>query len=153
MANKPVTEKFEEMILDVEVDPIGSPGVYTSLCGMLDVTITRTANVDETEVPGDCDDESVPVSVEVSVRSITVTVSATGVWARSSNAAMLEWFYSGTTKNVRVRNIAAAVGDPETESGPALLTSTVDARTKGQKVTREIEIRFDGVPTLADKAA
>lgn len=149
---KPVTEKFEEMILDVEVDPIGSPGVYTSICGMLDVTITRAANVDETEVPGDCDDESVPVSVEVSVRSITVTVSATGVWARSSNKAMLDWFYSSATKNVRLRNTAAASGDPETESGPALLTNMTDARTKGQKVTREIEIRFDGTPTVTDKA-
>ena len=149
---KAVTEKYEEMILDVEVDPVGSPGVYTPLCGMTDVTITRTANVDETEVP-DCDNESLPVSVEVAVRSITVTVSATGVWARSSNAAMLDWFYSGATKSIRVRNTAAAVGDPETESGPALLTSTVDARTKGQKVTREIEIRFDGVPTVTDKAA
>lgn len=149
---KPVTEKFEEMILDVEVDPIGSPGVYTSLCGMLDVTITRTANVDETEVPGDCDDESKPVSVEVSVRSITVTVAATGVWARSSNKTMMDWFYSGGTKNARLRNTAAASGDPETESGPALITSLVDTRTKGQKVTREIEIRFDGVPTVANKA-
>lgn len=149
---KAVTEKYEEMILDVEVDPIGSPGVYTPLCGMADVTITRTANVDETEVP-DCDDESLPVSVEVAVRSITVTVDATGVWARSSNATMLEWFYSGATKNIRVRNTAAAVGDPETESGPALLTSTVDSRTKGQKVTREVAIRFDGVPTVTDKAA
>ncbi len=148
---KAVTEKYEEMILDVEVDPIGAPGVYTPLCGMTDVTITRTANVDETEVP-DCDDESLPFSVEVAVRSITVTVEATGVWARSSNKTMLDWFYSGATKKVRVRNTAAAVGDPETESGPALLTSTVDARTKGQKVTREISIRFDGVPTVANKA-
>jgi len=134
-----------------ELAPIGSAGTYVPLCGMTDVTITRTANVDETEVP-DCDDESLPVSVEVAVRSITVTVDATGVWARTSNKAMLDWFYSGGTKNIRLRNTAAASGDPESESGPALLTTMTDARTKGQKVTREINIRFDGVPTVANKA-
>lgn len=148
---KAVTEKYEEMILDVEVDPDGSPGVFTPLCGMTDVTITRTSNVDETEVP-DCDDESLPVSVEVAVRSQTVTVDATGVWARSSNKTMMDWWYSGATKNIRLRNTAAATGDPETESGPALLVTMTDARTKGQKVTREVNIRFDGVPTVANKA-
>jgi len=148
---KAITEKYEEMILDVELDPIGSAGVYTPICGMTDVTITRTANVDETEVP-DCDDESLPVSVEVAVRSITVTVEATGVWARSSNKAVLDWFYSGATKGIRLRNTAAATGDPETEAGPALLTTMTDARTKGQKVTREISIRFDGVPIVTNKA-
>jgi hypothetical protein len=151
MAIKAATEKYEELVLDVEVDPIGSPGVYTSLCGITDVTVTRTANVDETEVPY-CDDESLPVSVEVAVRSITVTVDGTGVWAAQSNKAMFDWFYSGATKNIRIRNTAALSGDPETEAGPALLTSVVDARTKGQKVTREIAIRFDGVPTATNKA-
>ena len=148
---KAITEKFEEMILDVEVDPVGAPGVYTPLCGMTDVTITRTNNLDETEIP-DCDDESKPVSVEVAVRSTTVTVDATGVWARSSSDAMMEWFYSGQTRNIRVRNTAAAVGDAETESGPAILATMTDARTKGKKVTREIQIRFDGVPTVTNKA-
>jgi hypothetical protein len=150
MANA-VTEEFEEMILDVEVDPVGAPGVYTPLCGMTDVTINRTSNVDETEVP-DCDDESKPLSIETSVRSQTVTVDATGVWARSSNKAMMDWWRSGANKNIRLRHTAAASGDPETESGPAKLVNLNDSRTKGQKVTREITIRFDGVPTIANKA-
>lgn len=148
---KAVTEKYEELILDVEVDPVGSPGVYIPLCGMTDITITRTSNVDETEVP-DCDNESLPVSIEVSVRSQTVTIDATGVWARSSNKTMMDWWRSGSTKKIRIRNTAAAIGDPETESGPALLVTMTDARTKGQKVTREINIRFDGVPDIANKA-
>lgn len=148
---KAITEKYEELILDVETDPIGAPGVYAALCGMTDVTITRTSNVDETEVP-DCDDESLPVSIEVAVRSQTVTVDATGVWARTSNKVMMDWWRAGSTRNIRVRNTAAASGDPETESGPALLVTMTDARTKGQKVTREINIRFDGVPSMANKA-
>ncbi|ASY56491.1 phage tail tube protein [Sinorhizobium sp. CCBAU 05631] len=144
---KPVTEKFEELVLDVEFDPVGSPGVYTRICGILDATVTRTANVDTSEVPGDCDDESVPVSVERQVRSIEVTVSGTGVWAQQSQGKLKNWFYSAATLNTRVRDTNAASGDTEVESGPALLTGLTTGRTKGQKVSAEIEIQFDGTPT------
>lgn len=142
-----VTEKFEEMILDVETTP-GS-GTFTPICGLVDITISRTANVDEAEVP-DCDDESLPMSVEVQVRSIVVTVSGTGVWARSSQDMLKDWFYSSATKNIRIRDTAAAAGDTEIESGPAILTTLTNTRTKGQKVSAELEIRFDGAPTRTD---
>lgn len=148
---KAVTEKFEEMSLDVEFDPIGAPGVYTTICGLIDVTVTRTANVDTAEIP-DCDDESLPLSLERQVRSIEVTVSGTGSWARSSQGKLKDWFYSSATLNVRLRDTAAASGDTEIESGPALLTSLTNTRTKGQKVSAEIEIQFDGTPTRTAKA-
>lgn len=144
-----VTEKYEEMILDVETAP--SSGVYAPICGLIDVTINRTANVDTAEIP-DCDNESLPLSIERQVRSIEVTVSATGVWAQSSQDMLKNWFYSATTKNIRLRDTKASSGDVEMESGAALLTSLSNARTKGQKVTAEIEIQFDGTPTLTDKA-
>lgn len=144
-----VTERYEEMILDVETTP-GS-GVYVPICGLIDVTISRSASVDNAEIP-DCDDESLPLSVEKQVRSIEVTVSGTGVWARSSQNMLKDWFYSAGTKNIRIRDTAASVGDTETESGPALLTTLTNTRTKGQKVSAEIEIQFDGTPTRADKA-
>lgn len=144
---KAVTEKFEEMILDVEWT--ASSGVYEAICGLVDVTITRTANVDTAEVP-DCDDESLPLALEKQVRSIEVTVSGTGVWARTSQSALKEWFYSSETKNIRIRDTAAANGDVEIESGAALLTSLTNTRTKGQKVSAEIEIQFDGTPTRTD---
>lgn len=146
---KAVTEKFEEMILDVETS--AGSGVYAPICGLTDVTITRTANVDSAEVP-DCDDESLPLSVEKQVRSIEVTVSGTGVWARSSQDMLKAWFYSSATKNIRIRDTAAASGDAEIEAGPALLTTLTNTRTKGQKVSAELELQFDGVPTISDKA-
>lgn len=142
-----VTEKYEEMILDVEIT--AGSGVYTPICGLIDVTITRTANVDSAEVP-DCDDESLPLSIEKQVRSIEVNISGTGVWARSSQGVLKDWFYSSATKSVRLRDTAAANGDTEIESGPALLTNLTNTRTKGQKVSAEIEIQFDGVPTRTD---
>lgn len=144
-----VTEKYEEMILDVEL--VAESGTYTPICGLIDVTINRTANVDTAEIP-DCDDESQPLSIERQVRSIEVTISGTGVWAQTSQSALKEWFYSSATKNIRLRDTKASSGDVETESGPALLTSLSNSRTKGQKVTAEIEIQFDGTPTRTDKS-
>jgi hypothetical protein len=148
---KAITEKFEELVLDVAFDP-AAPTVFTTICGMVDVTVNRAAAVDEAEIP-DCDDESLPLSVEVQVRSITVTVSATGVWAQTSHGKLQDWFYSSAPLEARVRNTGAAIGDTEIESGPALLTTLNNARTKGQKVTAEIEIRFDGTPVRTAKAA
>lgn len=142
-----VTEKYEEMILDLEV--VASSGVYTPICGLIDITINRTANVDTAEIP-DCDNESLPLSVERQVRSIEVTISGTGVWAQSSQSVLKEWFYSSATKNIRLRDTKASTGDVSIESGPALLTTLTNARTKGQKVTAEIEIQFDGTPTRTD---
>lgn len=136
-----VTEKFEEMLLEVET----SPGVYAKVCGLIDVEMSRTANVDTAEVP-DCDDEALPLAVERQTRSIEVTVSGTGVWAQSSNDMLVNWFYSSATKNVRVRNMKASSGTVRTEVGPALLTSLTHSRTKGQRVTAAIEIQFDGQP-------
>ena len=146
-----VTEKYEEMVLEVEFDPIGSPGTYTTVCGLVDVTISRTANVDTQEVP-DCDDESLPLSIERQVRSIEVTVSGTGVWAQSSQGRLKDWFYSSTTLEARLKDTKASSGDTEIESGPALLTNFSNSRTKGQKVSAEIEILFDGTPTRTAKA-
>ena len=142
-----VTAKYQELILEVEFT--ASSGVYTPVCGLIDVTINRTANVDTAEIP-DCDDESLPLSVERQVRSIEVTISGTGVWAQSSHGGMMDWFYSSATKNVRVRNTKASTGDTQIEYGPALLTNLSNARTKGQKISAEISIEFDGVPSRTD---
>lgn len=147
-----VTQKYEEMVLEVEFTPLS--GTYTSICGLIDVTINRTSNVDTAEVP-DCDDESLPLAVERQVRSQEVMVSGSGVWALGSHEKMMDWFYAGSTLNCRVRNVkandAGVTGDTISETGPALLVSLNNARTKGQKVTAEIEIQFDGVPTRVAK--
>lgn len=141
------TEKYEEMILDVEFT--ASSGVYTAICGLSDVTISRTANVDEDEIPP-CDDESLPMSVDVNVRSVTVSVSASGKWAKSSQGYLKDWLYSGAPLNIRLRDTAANNGDTEIESGPALITSLNNTRTKGQSVSAEMEFRFKGIPTRTD---
>ena len=144
----PITEKFEQMVLETS----DNGTTWTRICGLVGVTITRTAQFDSTEVPADCDDESLPLKVERAIRTIEVTVSAEGVWASQSHEMMQDWFYSGAPRQVRVGHLNAAVGDTEYESGLALLTTLTNQRTKGQKISASIEIMFDGTPTRVAKA-
>lgn len=146
---KPVTEKFEEMVLEISEDGT----TWTRICGMVGVTVTRQAQTDTSEVPADCDDESLPMEVEKSVRSIDVSVSADGVWAQQSAGTMSDWFYSAGSKHARIGNLNAAVGQTEYEQGKAFLTQLTNQRTKGQSVSASISIEFDGTPTRIAKAA
>ncbi len=144
---KATTERFDELVLEIESS---TPGVFTRICGIVDVNVTRTANIATSEVP-DCDDETLPHQIEKEVTSIDVSVSGSGVWAQQSWGTLSDWFYSGASKNVRVVNARAAVGDTEIESGPALLETLNQGRAKGAKVSNEISIQFIGVPSRTDQ--
>ena len=144
-----VTQKYAELVLEISED---SGSTWTRICGLIDVEITRTSNIDTAEVP-DCDDESLPLAVERQVRSVEVSVSGTGVWAQSSHETLMDWFYSSSTQDIRIGNLKAATGDTEYETGVGLLASLSNSRTKGQKVSASIEIQFDGIPTRTAKAA
>lgn len=147
------TAKYEEFVL--EVDFTGGTSTYTAICGLTDASISRTSNIDTTEVP-DCSDESLPMAIERSVRSQEVTVSATGVWSLESHEKMLDWWSGGATLSTRIRHVKVVddgvTGDTTHETGPALLVSINNSRSKGQKLTAEIEIQFDGVPARTAKA-
>lgn len=146
---KAVTEKFEEMVLETSDD---GGSTWARICGLIDVEVTRTSNMDTAEVP-DCDDESLPLSVERQVRSIEVSVSGTGVWAQSSHQTLMDWYYDSTALDVRIGNLNADTGDTEYETGVAYLANLSHSRTKGQKVSASIEVQFDGTPTRSAKAA
>ena len=143
------TSNFHQMVLEVETD---TPGTYAKLCGLTSRGINRQHNMQTSEVP-DCDDESLPAAVERAVQSSEVTISGSGVWASQSHQTMLDWWYSGQTKSVRVQHANAAVGDTEYETGNAYLVSISNQAERGQKVTAEISIEFDGLPTRTAKAA
>ncbi len=144
----PKTQKFEELVLEVSDDG----ATWTRICGLVGVTVTRQAQTDTSEVPADCDDESLPLKVSKSVRSIDVSVSGEGVWAQQSHGTMMDWFYGGQSKHARIGNIAAASGDTEYENGMAFLTQLSNQRTKGQAVSASIQLEFDGTPTRTAKA-
>lgn len=147
----PVTGAFQHLVVEIELTD-GS-GVYSKICGITSRGINRQSNLSSTEVPGDCDDESVPAKVEKSVQSQEVTISGSGVWARQSHEAMLDWWYGGQPKNIRVHHVNAAVGDTEYETGPALLATLSNSVERGQKIQAELSIEFDGVPARTAKAA
>lgn len=147
----PITEFYHQMVLEVET---ATPGTFAKICGLKGVTIQRATQIDSNEVPADCVDESLPYRTEKSVRALNVTVSAQdAVWAQQSHGMLMDWYYSGAAKNIRVGHLNAAVGDTEYEAGPAYLTQLDDSRVKGPKNARAIQIEFDGTPTRTDKAA
>lgn len=144
---KAITEKFHEMVIEVSDDGIAweRPGAF------IDVTVQRTANIDQTEVP-DFDDASLPLNVEQEVRSIEVSATGTGVWAQQSHGMINDWLYSAQTKQARIGHLNAAVGDTQYETGPALLVALGEEVSDGQVVRQSVELRFVGVPTRTPKA-
>lgn len=150
MAVKPTTAEFHQLVVEIETDV---EGTFSKICGITQRGINRQHNMQTTEVPADCEDESLPAVVERAVQSSEVTISGTGVWASQSHQLMNDWWYSGAKKTIRVKHANAAVGDTEYETGPAILVSLNNSVEKGQKVTAEIEIQFDGLPTRTAKAA
>lgn len=144
------TANFHQLVIEVETT--SGSGVYSRLCGLTSRGINRQSNMSTSEVP-DCDDESLPAAVERAVQSQEVTISGSGVWAAQSHETMLDWWYSGATKNIRVQHVNAAVGDTEYETGTAYLVSINNQAERGTKVTAEISIEFDGIPTRTAKAA
>lgn len=137
----------------VTVQPENSGGllVWSRFCGLTSRTITRQHNMQTTEVP-DCDDESLPASVERAVQSSEMTIAGTGVWAAQSHNLMMGWWRSGQTKNIRVVNVKAPAGSAQYEQGPAYLTQLNNTAERGQKVTAEINIEFDGIPDIVAAA-
>jgi len=141
------TANFHQMVLEVEW--VASSGIYAKVCGLTGRGINRQHNMQTSEVP-DCDDESLPAAVERAVQSSEVTVSGTGIWSAESHGKLLDWWYSGATKNIRITHVLAASGDTEYESGAAYLQSINNQAEKGTKVTAELAIEFDGLPTRTD---
>lgn len=141
------TENFADMV--VEVEWVADSGIYSKWCGLTSRGINRQSNMQTSEVP-DCDDETLPAAVERAVQSQEVTISGSGVWSAESNGKALDWWYSGGTKSVRIQNVNAATGDTEFETGNAYLVSISNQAERGSKVTAEISIEFDGLPTRTD---
>lgn len=147
----PTTQKFEDLSVSVEFDPVGASGTYTKICGIKGASVTRTANMDSDET-GDCSDESLPYKVKKSVRSLEVMVSGQGTWAQESHDKMMDWWRSGATLNVKVTNAGVATGEIEVESGPAFLSQLNNTREKGKLVTAEIQIEFETLPSTTNKS-
>lgn len=146
----PITENFEEMVLEISTD---DGTTWQRICGIVGVTVTRQAQTDSSEVPADCDDESLPLSVTKKLRAIDVSLSGEGVFAAQSAGTLKSWFYGEISAHARVHDANAAVGDIQYEHGPAILTQFTNQRTKGQVVTASIQIDFETTPQRTVRAA
>ncbi len=147
---KAITEAFHELVLEIE-DGV-APGTWVKICGLTERGINHTHNMSTTEVP-DCDDESLPAALERAVQSSEVTISASGSWAAQSHGLLYNWWRSAQPKNIRVQHVKAEIGDPEFEEGMAYLTSLNNVATRGQKVTADLTIEFDGIPEMTAAVA
>lgn len=138
------TANFHQFVLEVEF--VASSGTYTKVCGLTSRGIQRTSSMQTSEVP-DCDDESLPAATERAVQSQEATIAASGVWSAESHEKLLDWWESGATKSVRIHHVNAESGDTEYETGDAYLVSIGHQAERGTKVTAELQIEFDGLPS------
>jgi len=126
---------------------LGATLVWSKICGITSRTVNRTTTMQQTEVP-DCTDETLPNAIEKSVQSQEETISGTGVWAAESHQTILGWWRAGARQSIRVGNTKAPTGAILYEYGPAYLTQVNNVAEKGQKVTSDIQIEFDGLPNV-----
>lgn len=151
---KPNFQAFHEFVVEVETS---TPGTFAKICGITGRQVNRTLNMEETEVPKDCDEESLGTEVLLTPGALVVTVSGTAKWAQQSHQVMMDWIYLKERKLCRVQHVNAAVGDTEYETGHAYMTSLNDSgEISGQNkmaIERSIELRFDGEPTRTAKPA
>lgn len=152
MPTKPITEEYQQLVVEFSED---DGTTWARNCVLMGVEISRTTATSESEVVADCDDESKPNEMSVRAQSLSVSVSGTGNWTQVGYNKFLAKIYAGDSVPLlaRIGNLNAAVGHIEYESGPIVITSLGQARTKGQVVSASLEFRFNGVPALTMKAA
>lgn len=150
---EPTFADFHDLVLEVEWVP--ESGTFARICAIEGVTVSRSKQIDESEVPADCDDESLPYNVRRNTRSRSWSISGTGFWAQENHGNLLDWFNGVPAEklNVRIFHAKAAVGTPEYEEGVAILSELSNERSKGPQVSADITIQVDGVLTSVDKVA
>lgn len=123
--------------------------VFAPICGLTSKGINYNTETNTVEVP-DCTNEDAPAYKEQGVKSYDVTLSGSGMWAAQSHGVLVDWWKSGTAKNIKVEYSTAASGDVKTVAGPALLTSLGSSVEKGGRLSAEIAIAFTQMPTFTD---
>lgn len=143
----PVHQEYEELVLEFSDD---DGTTWARNCVIMGCEITRTSNTSTVETVANCDDESLPNNVDERVQSLKVVVSGTGNWTQTGYDKFLAKFYAGDSTKMlaRVGNLAATTGQIKYETGPIIIASLGESRTKGQVVSASITINFKTTPTL-----
>ena len=118
--------------------------------GLTSKNVDWSADTVTSEVP-DATDESLVSFQEKDVKSVGASLSGGGKWAKQNHGFMLNWIRTGVQKNIKVRYIDAASGEPEYIAGPAVLTKLSHDVEKGGRVSADVSIEFARTPTITNK--
>jgi Phage tail tube protein len=124
----------------VKIGDGASPEVFTDPCGLTTKGLTRTANLNDTNVP-DCDDPDAPSWLGRDVVSYQAAIAGAGVVAQESFANWEEWWNAGETRNVKIE-----LGTPAEFAWtmPAKLQEFAITAERGNKVQMTVAIVSDG---------
>lgn len=123
----------------VKVGDGNSPEVFSDPCGLTTKGFTRTANMNDTNIP-DCDDPDAPSWLGRDVVSYQAAINGAGVVAKESFDDTWEsWWQSAETRNIRVELSPDLVWQ-----GPAKLQELAITAERGQKVNMTVNIVSDG---------
>jgi hypothetical protein len=122
------------------------PEVFSAPCGLTTSGINFTAATNTTLVP-DCDDPEAPTWEARDVSSMGFEVTGSGVMAVESFNVWRDWMLSGLGRNVQIK-----FDDPGLGYWGAVmkLTRWNHSGARGQKVTVEVSMVSDGMPTWTD---
>ena len=118
-------------------------GTFVAPCGLTERSVQFTKETNDSNVP-DCDNEDAASWPERDVVSKSVRISGQGVMAKESEPAWLAAWQSDLPVNVRIEksgNLAAGGGY---WLGKFHLTSMEEGATKGQRVTKSLELQSTG---------
>lgn len=134
----------------VEVGDGATPTeAFAFLCGLTSKGLNMSSDVVTSEVP-DCSNEDLPSWQEKDIKSISATISGSGMWTSEAHETMFQWWFTGAKKNVKVSWMVAETGDVKTLTGPCVLTSLGQAVDKGNRLSAEISLEFSAKPTTTD---
>jgi len=126
----------------------GSPTeTFAPICGLTSKGIQYQTDTTEVEVP-DCTDEDLPSYKEAGAKAYSVSISGSGMWAAQAHGDLIDWWKSGTPKNIKIQYSEALTGDTEFVAGPAILTSVGNTVEKGGRLSADIAIMFTAMPTF-----
>ena len=138
----------------IKIGDGAAPEVFTDPCGLTSKGFTRTANLNDTNIP-DCDEPDAPSWLGRDVVSYQASSAGSGVVAAESFATWEDWWNEGDTRNIRIE-----LGSPPEYAWimPAKLQEFAITGERGDKVQMTVSIVSDGavvpeVIVVADEEA
>lgn len=122
----------------VKIGNGASPEVFTDPCGLTTKGLTRTANMNDTNIP-DCDDADAPSWLGREPVSYAGSIAGSGVVAQESFGTWEDWWNAAETRNVRIE-----LGTDYAWIMPAKLQEIAVTAERGNKVAMTVTIVSDG---------